>query len=181
MAKIDVPIVAARYTDEGHDHAIVLFHGDHDERMISKRDNPHVWQEMLRTVTLTWFQPAAHRSLHAKSDMTIVTPALAAIAPPWVDPPQQVASHYPMLTSNPSPNAPDLGPTIAALQHRIAELEAKPAAASVDLDHIAGRVASALDGKLAEIRRMIPSGHEGRLLELEGILSKIYMETGHLA
>lgn len=196
MAKIDVPIVAARYSDEDHDHAYVTFHGEHAERLISKNDHPSVWAEMHRSVVLKHFESNAAPSLPTGAPVDVLAPPVGAarmipqdLAPPRIDAPAMTASPpRPALGAPPSTALAQRASTvvvpdqvsmnrIAALEARIAELESRPVGSHVDLDKIADQVAVALDAQLAEMQAKIEGEYEPRIAELERILVDFYHAT----
>lgn len=55
MVQVHKPIVKAWYTDADHDHAKIILDGEPEPRIISKREDPHMWSEMLRSVVLVEF------------------------------------------------------------------------------------------------------------------------------
>ena len=171
MAKVDKPIVAARFTDEGMDHACIMVHGDDHERMISKKDHPHVWSEMLRSVVLHHYQADAVATIPVASHvvMGVTWPTSANAATPALAPfPVRQALAPPPLLQLPDPR-------VAQLEARIRELESRPKIGeAVDLDAIANQVAAALGDTFAHLQNAsAPTNHEARLAEVENILLSI--------
>ena len=180
MAKVDKPIVAARFTDEGHDHACIMVHGDDHERMISKRDHPHVWSEMLRSVVLHHYQAEAVATIPVTAHVVMgqTYPLHTAAVPAYPYPaPQIIAPLRPALAPPPLPQLPD--PRVAQLEARIRELESRPQTGQpVDLDAIANQVASALGDTYAQLQNAShPTDHEDRLAEVERILLSIFAQA----
>lgn len=69
MVQVHKPIVKAWYTDADHDHAKIILDGEPEPRIISKREDPHMWSEMLRSVVLVEFNKGAD-----PADATATTP-----------------------------------------------------------------------------------------------------------
>ena len=188
MANIDVPIVAGRYSDEGHDHAYVTFLGEHAERLISKQDHPAVWSEAHRSVVFRHYEPKAVRTLPTSTPVDV-------LAAPAIDPPVQALTVIQPQSTQLMIQDPQTQQLIARLEARIAELERRPASGGqIDLDTIASNLGTALDIKLAEMRRAlageqdkrtddlrktIVTDHEERIHELETILIRIVEQIEH--
>lgn len=167
MAKVDKPIIRARFTDAAHKHAYVWLQGEGKPMMISELDHPDLWHEMRTSVAMTHYQADAP----ATAPVAVDTPTLPVPALPT--PVSQALAVVPTPATNVVPMDPKLYQTIAALEARVRELEMRPSGSLVDLDDIADKVSSALDKKLAELRKSIPHDAESRLTDLENILLNI--------
>lgn len=149
MVQIHRSIVRARYTDADHDHAIITVEG-HGEQMISRREHPVEWSEMMRSVVLVEFNRPDPVSASAPQPAAIPAPAPVLQLPAPVTVP--VAD-------------PDVARRVAALEAALRDLKSRPSAA-VDVSDLAGQVITAVEQQWNDLR--------DRIDELERIQREIY-------